>query len=162
MHYYSALLMSREGAFSNHSDLSEMIRHLDTAIALDPNFADSYSLLAFAQMSAGDPAKGLVSMQKAVSLSPRNEKYQFNLAQMYLNNRQPDPAIAILQGLVRNGSPEVADRAGRALQQALQFKAAIEERQAGGSGRVIRNDGEEHACRSIGTEEEVLVEEHVA
>ena len=70
-----------------------MIRHLDTAIALDPNFADSYSLLAFAQMSAGDPAKGLVSMQKAVSLSPRNEKYQFNLAQMYLNNQQPDPAI---------------------------------------------------------------------
>ena len=64
-------------------------------------------------MYAGDPAKGLVSMQKAVSLSPRDESYQFNLAQMYLNNRQADPAIAILEGLARTGSPEVAARAGK-------------------------------------------------
>jgi tetratricopeptide (TPR) repeat protein len=124
VHYYSALMMSREGAFSDHSDLPEMIKHLDTAIALDPNFADSYSLLAFAQMSAGDPAKGLVSMQKAVSLSPRNERYQLNLAEMYLNNQQTDPAIAILDGLVRTGSPGVAARAGERLQQALQLNGA--------------------------------------
>ena len=140
-----------------------MIQHLDTAIALDPTFADPYSLLAFAQMSAGDPAKGLVSMQKAVSLSPRNEKYQFNLAQMYLNNRQPDPAIPILQVLARNGSPEVAERAGRALEEALQFKTAIEERRAAGSGSVIGNDGEAHGCCSIGTgiDASSIVEEHV-
>ena len=68
VHYYSALLMSREGGFSNPADLSEMILYLDAAIALDPTFAND-SLLALAQMSAGDPAKGLVSMQKAVSLS---------------------------------------------------------------------------------------------
>ncbi len=59
VHYYSALLMNREGAFGNSSDLPEMIRQLDTAISLDPEFADSYSLLAFAQMYSGDPAKGL-------------------------------------------------------------------------------------------------------
>ena len=76
-----------------------MIKQLETAIALDPNFADPYSLLAFAQMYAGDPAKGLATIQKAVALSPRNEIYQFDLAQMYLNNRQPDPAIPILQGV---------------------------------------------------------------
>src|SRR6202158_5602147 len=111
VHYYSAMLMSREGAFTNHSDLPEMIKQLNTAIALDPEFADPYSLLAFAQMYAGDPVKGLVSMQRAVSLSPRNENYQFNLAQMYMNNRQVDPAIAILQTLTRSSSPEVAARA---------------------------------------------------
>ena len=61
-------------------------------------------------------------MQKAVALSPRNEKYQFNLAQIYMNNRQPDAAIAILQVLVRNGSAEVAERAGKALEEALQFR----------------------------------------
>ena len=98
MHYYSALLMRREELLPTHSDLPEMIKHLDTAIALDPTFADPYMLLAFAQMYAGDPATGLVTMQKAASLSPRNENYQFNLAQMYLNNQKPGPAIAILQG----------------------------------------------------------------
>jgi len=43
----------------------------------------------------GDPAKGLVTIQKAVALSPRNEIYQFDLAQMYLNNRQPDPVLQL-------------------------------------------------------------------
>ena len=130
VHYYSALLMSREGAFTNHSDLPEMIRQLDTAIALDPEFADPYSLLAFAQMYAGDPAKGLVSMQKAVSLSPRNENYQFDLAQMYLNNQQTGPAIAILQTLTRSSSPEVAARASGTLEQAQQFEASLKEQAA--------------------------------
>ncbi len=141
VHYYSALMMSREGAFSDHSDLPEMIKHLNTAIALDPNFADSYSLLAFAQMSAGDPAKGLVSMQKAASLNPRNERYQLNLAEMYLNNQETDPAIAILDGLARTGSPGVAARAGERLQQALEFKAAIREAQTTNPGVGPENDG---------------------
>ena len=142
VHYYSALLMSREGAFTNHSDLPEMIRELDTAIALDPEFADPYSLLAFAQMYAGDPAKGLVSMQKAVSLSPRNENYQFDLAQMYLNNQQTGPAIAILQTLTRSSSPEVAARASGTLEQAQQFEASLKEQAAASSEIAHGKDGE--------------------
>jgi cytochrome c-type biogenesis protein CcmH/NrfG len=142
VHYYSALLMSREGSFAENSDLPEMIHQLDIAIALDPSFADSYMLLAFAQMRAGDPAKGLVSMQKAVSLSPRNENYQFNLAQMYLGNRQPDPAIAILQGLSRSGNPEVAQRAGGSLAQAQQFKAAMQEQRSVDRGFSSESDSE--------------------
>jgi tetratricopeptide (TPR) repeat protein len=140
VHYYSALMMSREGDFADRSDLPEMIKQLETAIALDPNFADPYSLLAFAQMYAGDPAKGLVTIQKAVALSPRNEIYQFDLAQMYLNNRQPDPAIPILQGLARNGSPEIAARANGTLQQALQFKAAMQQQPIQGF-RAVPEDG---------------------
>ncbi len=142
VHYYSALLMSREGAFTNHSDLPEMIRQLDTAIALDPEFADPYSLLAFAQMYAGDPAKGLVSMQKAVSLSPRNENYQFDLAQMYLNNQQTGPAIAILQTLTRSSSPEVAARASGTLEQAQQFEGSLKEQAASSSEIAHEKDGE--------------------
>jgi tetratricopeptide (TPR) repeat protein len=130
VHYYSALLMSRDGAFADPSDLPEMIKHLDTAIALDPTFADPYMLLAFAQMHAGDPAKGLITMQKAVSLSPRNENYQFNLAQMYLNNQRADPAISILRGLTRSSNPEVVVRAGESLRHAQEFKTVMQERAA--------------------------------
>jgi tetratricopeptide (TPR) repeat protein len=142
VHYYSALLMSREGAFADPSDLTEMIKHLDAAIALDPTFADPYTLLAFAQMHAGDPATGLITMQKAVSLSPRNENYQFNLAQMYLNERKPDPAISILQILTRSGNPQVAARAGESLAQAQEFRAAMQERFAVDSGARSGNAGE--------------------
>ena len=142
VHYYSALLMRREGAFTNHSELPEMIRHLDTAIALDPTFADPYMLLAFAQMYAGDPAQGLITMQKAVSLSPRNEIYQFNLAQMYLNNQMPDPAIAILQVLTKGANPELAEMSRRLLGQTQEFKAAMQDRFAADSGDRPGNDGE--------------------
>ena len=36
-------------------------------------------------------------MQKAVSLSPRNENYQFNLAQMYLNDQKSDTSHSNIQ-----------------------------------------------------------------
>ena len=163
VHYYLALLMSRESGFTDPSDLTEMIRHLDTAIALDPNFADPYSLLALAQASAGDPATGLITMQKAISLSPRNENYQFNLAQIYMNNRQPDAAIAILRVLARSESPELAARAGGALEQASQFKASMQERRAAGVGVRPANDDEALDSGSAGTvtEKGPTVEEQV-
>jgi tetratricopeptide (TPR) repeat protein len=153
VHYYSALLMSREGSFANQSDLPQMTKELETAIALDPDFADSYTLLAFAQAHGGDPAKGLASAQKAVSLSPRNENYQFNLAQMYLNNQKVDDALAILQGLQKSSNPEVTQRAAQSLAQAQQYQAAMrtnqEIRSAAGrgvdsdaSGRKVSTTGE--------------------
>jgi tetratricopeptide (TPR) repeat protein len=158
VHYYSALLMSREGAFDDHSELPEMIKQLESAIALDPNFADSYSLLAFAQMYAGDPAKGLISMQKAVSLNPRDENYQFNLAQMYMNSQQPDPAIAILQTLARSSSPQVAARAGGQLEQAQLFATAMKEQQAANS-EFRRNDGGEPGSRDLRRDKSTTAEE---
>jgi tetratricopeptide (TPR) repeat protein len=158
VHYYSALLMSREGNFVDRSQLPEMIKHLDTAIALDPTFADPYMLLAFAQMQGGDAAKGLITMQKAVSLSPRNENYQFNLAQMYLNARSPDSAITILRGLTRSGNPEVAERANESLAQAERFKAVMQERNGAGSGIEPKNDEDIQVADSVRTEKPSTVE----
>jgi Tfp pilus assembly protein PilF len=124
VHYYLAFLMSGEGSFASRSDLPQITKELEAAIALDPKFADPYVLLAFARSDAGDPANGLVSMQKAVSLNPRNENYHFNLAQMYMQNQKPDQAIAILQVLRNSADSEVAQRASQALLAAQQFQAA--------------------------------------
>ena len=99
VHYYAAMLMSRQNNFTDASELPAMTRELETAIALDPSFADSYMLLAFAQAASGDPAKGVATMQHAVALSPQNENYLYDLAQMYLTNRQPDQGIAVLESL---------------------------------------------------------------
>ena len=125
VHYYSALLLSREGS-SDQTNLAEMIKELDTAIALDPSFGDAYMLLAFTQARTGDSTSGLISMQKAVSLNPRNANYRFNLAQMYLNNQQPDKAIAILQVLQKSGDQDVAQRAAVSLAQAQEFQASMQ------------------------------------
>jgi tetratricopeptide (TPR) repeat protein len=126
VHYYSALLMSREGGFSNQSDLPVMTKELETAIALDPKFADPYMLLGFAQAYGGDPAKGLETMQKAISLNPRNTTYQFNLAQMYMNNREFDQALDLLHALEKTQDQQLALRVSEAIRQAQQIKDMLQ------------------------------------
>jgi Tfp pilus assembly protein PilF len=131
VHYYIALLMARENGFAGGANGPDMARELESSIALDPNFADSYALLAFAQSSAGDPAGALVTMRKALAISPRNESYLYNLANLYLANRQPDQAIALLESLRGTDDPALATQVGAALAQAQQFKQMLP---AGASG----------------------------
>jgi Flp pilus assembly protein TadD len=120
VHYYNALLMNRAGVGGAKS--AEVKKELQTAIALDPQLADAYSLLAYAQAFSGEPEKGLATMEKAVELSPRNEIYQINLANIYMANRKVDEAIALLRALAGSGNPEVATPASAALAQAENFK----------------------------------------
>jgi Tfp pilus assembly protein PilF len=122
VHYYNALLMGQSYGFGKSGKSGEMKKELETAIALDPKLADAYSLLGYAETFSGEPEKGLAAMRKAVELSPRNENYQMNLASIYLANRKPDEAIAVLRSLASNGNPQVAGAAAAALVQAQNFK----------------------------------------
>jgi tetratricopeptide (TPR) repeat protein len=69
-------------------------------------------------------------MKKAVELSPRNETYQINLANMYMVNRKVDEAIALLRGLAGSGNHEVVSRANAALVQAENLKKQTAAREA--------------------------------
>jgi len=127
VHYYNALLMARESGFSSKVDVPMLMKELETSISLDPNFADSYALLAFAQSTAGDPARALETMRKAIAIDPRNENYRFNLANIYLANRQPEQATPILQSLQKTSSPEMASRVASVLEsirRAQEFNAS--------------------------------------
>jgi Flp pilus assembly protein TadD len=142
VHYYSALLMARQSGFGGGTDLPTMTRELETSISLDPSFADSYALLAFAQSASGDRAKAITTMRKALTISPRNETYLFNMASLYLSNRQPDQAIAILQALEGSGNREIASRATAALTQAQQFREMVKDGTAAYSpGKVLQREG---------------------
>ncbi len=142
VHYYNALLMAREVGFGGGADLPDMTRELETSISLDPSFADSYALLAFAQSMSGDPAKSLATMRKALAISPRNENYLFNLANLYLTNRQPDQAIAVLQSLRVTDNPTLASEVAGALAQAQQFRQMVEEGTAAFRPRILLQRGE--------------------
>ncbi len=135
VHYYVALLMSREKTLAEVANVPVMTKELETSIALDPNFADAYSLLAFASAYGGDPERGMAMMRKAVALSPRNDMYVFNLAQMYMNNKKPAEAIALLQGLQSSPQPILASRAGQMLEEAQKMKQAID------SGETVATSG---------------------
>jgi tetratricopeptide (TPR) repeat protein len=122
VHYYSALLMVRESGFGNGADLPGITAELEASIGLDPNFADSYALLAFAQSTGGDAGKAIVTLKKALAISPRNQNYIFNLANLYLADRQPDHAIALLQSLHVSDNPALASSVSATLAQAQQFR----------------------------------------
>ena len=122
VHYYHAMLLNQGGA--TDEDRSTLIKkELQTAIALDPNLADAYSLLGYTQAVSGEPEKGMETLKKAISLSPRDEHYQFNLASVYMANRKVDEAISILRSLAGSADPDVQNHANRALAEAENFKA---------------------------------------
>jgi len=90
---------------------------------LDPKLADAYSLLGYTQAFSGEPDKGIETLKKAVELAPRDEHYQFNLANVYMMNHKADDAIVLFRSLAGSGNPEVAMHASQALSQAQNFKA---------------------------------------
>jgi tetratricopeptide (TPR) repeat protein len=142
VHYYNAMLMNRSGALTDREKSEEVKKELETAIALDPKLADAYSLLAYAQAFSGEPEKGLATMKKAVQLSPRNETYQMNLANIYLANHKTDEAIALFQVLASSANPQVSGRATVSLAQAQQFKDQSKSYQL-----RVENRTSEHALR---------------
>jgi tetratricopeptide (TPR) repeat protein len=116
--YYSALLVNQEDAMTRDPDkLASMKSDLTKSIALDPNFADAYALLAYAHMASGERDEAIASMKRALELNPRNEQYLFNLSQMYVAMGKTDEATAILRPLTNGASPEVAARAREAMVQ---------------------------------------------
>jgi Tfp pilus assembly protein PilF len=125
VHYYNALLITRESGFGADADVPTITKELETSISLDPAFADSYALLAFAQSTSGDMATALVTMRKAIAISPRNESYLFNLANLYMANREPDHTIALLQSLQVTDNPKLALEVAGLLAQARQFRAVL-------------------------------------
>jgi Tfp pilus assembly protein PilF len=126
VHYYNALLMFRQKGFGGVQDFPAMTSELETSIQLDPAFADSYALLAFAQSASGKTAEAIASIQKALAISPRNENYLFNLANFYMGNRQPDEAIKLLQSLRASENPAIASQAAGMLAQMQQFQKMIQ------------------------------------
>ena len=118
---FYALMLQQDPGDESKSERIE--KELEAAIALDPKLADAYSLLGYTQAASGRPEIGMQTMKKAIELAPRNEHYQFNLANIYMMNRKMDDAIAIFRSLSGTGNPEISARANQALAQAETFQA---------------------------------------
>ena len=137
VHYYSAMLMSRENGF-RRSTAPAMIKELEAATALDPNFADAHSMLSFAYLNNGEAEKGLASIRRAIAISPRNLHYYYNFAQILMANRKYDDAIAVLHSLQKSGDPRMAAQASHSLEDAERLKSY-------GDRVVISGTGSENA-----------------
>ncbi len=82
-HYYHALAMAREGEDIGDFDATE--KHLRRAIALNPEFAPAYSLLALAYASQDTRLDEALRLARhAVELEPGNLEFQLHVCSVLL------------------------------------------------------------------------------
>ena len=122
VHYYSALLMQGQGATTDRSRLPGMIKELEAAVSLDPNLADAYGLLGYAQFMNGEAERGLATMRKGLALDPHNEGLLYKLAMMYMDHRDFDTAIGIYEALSSSQDEQMASRAIQVLASARKIR----------------------------------------
>ena len=119
VHYLLALLMSRKNLASGKppDNVEAMTRELNTAISLNPEYAEAYNLLGLTL--SYDPKhkdEAVSSLKKAIALNPRDSWYSMNLAGVYLRNQDLEQAKALLQELKDNPDPELSAAAQQQLQ----------------------------------------------
>lgn len=113
-HYYYALTLSRSGPGDGPSvagyspDVVAKIReHLQKAIALRPDFPESYSLVAFVSMVTRENVdEAIVSLKRVVSSTPGRHDLVFMLGQLYLHNGDPKTARQLLEQVTKSKANE--------------------------------------------------------
>jgi tetratricopeptide (TPR) repeat protein len=116
--YYRALIrfkMAQDSGKSMEGGLANVIQNLKGVVDWNPEFAEAYHLLGLAQLEGGGAHAALESMRTAVQLSPRNQWYVFNIAEIYLAQKKWDDAQGVLERLRTSLNPQVATAAKKKL-----------------------------------------------
>jgi tetratricopeptide (TPR) repeat protein len=118
--YYLSLAKYRL-AQAKHADmmgLANMMLDLKAVLEWNPELADAYDLLAVARNSGGSTSAALQAEREAMSLSPRNERYVFHLAEIYVSSKKWEAAGSLLDRLKSSSDPQIASQARELLNQA--------------------------------------------
>ena len=118
LHYYLALERSGAAKFAGHAieGLPNMMQDLRLALDWDPEFAEARCMLAMAQLEGGGVHAAMDSMRAAIQLSPRNQSYLLNMAQIYMAGKNWDAATALLERLKNSPDSQVAKAAREQLE----------------------------------------------
>jgi len=112
-HYYLALVKYREAQSSRHEmkGLANMLQDLHAVLDWDPEFADAYAMLAKAQTEGGGLHAAMDSARAAIRLSPRNQAYLLQMAEIYMAAKDFEAATNLLQRLTTSPDAQVATTA---------------------------------------------------
>jgi FimV-like protein len=146
VHYYYAVVLSREGVDANNmisgyppETLGKMRAELKKTIELAPDFAEGYRLLAFVDLVAGNNAdEALALLKRAVALEPGEQQHKFMLAQVYMQKQDYEAARPLLESLAHGSEPELRAHA----QQMLDALSSIEAKQARWKAETPNRAGE--------------------
>ncbi len=108
--YYLSILKYR-AAQAKHADiqgLSNMMLDLKAVLEWYPELADAYDLLAMARNEGGGPAAAMQAERAAMNLSPRDQRYVYHLALIYIAGKNWEAAQALLDRLKNSSNPQIA------------------------------------------------------
>lgn len=87
--------------------LANMMLDLRAVLEWYPEMADAYDLLAVARNAGGGPTAAMQSERAAIGLSPRDERYQVHLAEIYITGKKWEAAGALLDRLKTSDNPQI-------------------------------------------------------
>ncbi|HSY66638.1 MAG TPA: tetratricopeptide repeat protein [Terriglobales bacterium] len=154
LHYYLALVRLRAAQSSRTSiqGLPNMMQDLHLVLDWDPEFAAARSMLAMAQLDGGGVHAALDSMRPALQLSPRNQSYLLDMAQIYLAGKNWDAATAMLERLKNSPDPKVAKSAQEQLEglPTLRKYGVLPQSQTSGQSQQMASASSQSATPSVG------------
>ena len=134
-HYYYAYVLSREVMSEGQpvhgipAEAAQTMRaELRRAIALKPDFPESYHLLAFVNLVTGEELDESISLiKRAVALSPGSEQFSLVLGQLYLRKEDFNEARKSIEPLAKNGSePHIRENAKNLLASISSYQEQLE------------------------------------
>ena len=136
-HYYLALAKFRAAQLSGKpiEGVSNMIQDLVFVVDKEPDMAEAHNMLALARLQGGGVHSATEAIKVAIQLSPRNEQYLLNLAQIDLAGKKWDDATASARAPQRQfQSPDranLAEEPGRPAYLEEVWRVASAQRAAG-------------------------------
>ena len=117
-HYYLALVKFRAAQLGQRpiEGVSNMIQDLVFVVDKEPDLAEAHNMLALARLQGGGVHSATEAIKVAIQLSPRNEQYVLNLAQIDLAGKKWDDATPLLERLKDSSNPHIAQTARKNLE----------------------------------------------
>jgi tetratricopeptide (TPR) repeat protein len=118
VHYYLALakFQAARSSRTRIQGVSNMIQDLVAVVDWNPDFAEAHNMLAMGRLEGGGVHAATDSIKVAIQLSPRNQQYLLNLAQIDLAGKKWDDATALLEQLKNSLNPQIAQTARKSLE----------------------------------------------
>ena len=134
-HYYYAFTLSHVSpdeivsAGSYSAEVAAKIRdHLQKAIALRPDFPESYNLLAFVSLVTGDGIdEAIASLKQVLNASPGRHELIYMLGQLYARKGDYKQARELLEQVIKSNAEETVRKHSESL---LSFIRDMEQRTA--------------------------------
>ena len=130
VHYYYAYALSRLSpngpSVTFTPELLAKIRdHLQKAIALRPDYLESYNLLGFVSLVSGDNLESAIaSLKQALNVSPGRHDFSFTLAQLYARTGNYKLARQMLEQIAKSNAEDHLKQASETMLKQVQTMEA--------------------------------------